>query len=120
MKNIVRKTKGRPEEIDIEVGQNIRAARNAIRMSQERLAASVGLTFQQIQKYERGLNRVAPSRLCKIADALECPVISFFPAQYQGGKKGLHESLIEKNAALEAKIRSMIEAGTGKEYRGRV
>jgi transcriptional regulator with XRE-family HTH domain len=60
-----------PNPVDVAVGARIRARRNVLGMSQERLADAVGVTFQQIQKYERGTNRVSASRLSQIAEALE-------------------------------------------------
>lgn len=59
---------------DVALGAQIRRVRKAQNMSQERLAAASGVSFQQIQKYERGLNRVSFSRLMRIAAALETPV----------------------------------------------
>lgn len=76
-----RKTKGTPDEIDVYVGQKIKTRRSLLGLSQEKLGEAVGLTFQQIQKYERGHNRVAPGRLWKIAKALGVSVIYFFPPE---------------------------------------
>jgi len=61
---------GGPDPVDIYVGSRIKMRRTALGMSQERLGDALGLTFQQIQKYERGTNRVSASRLAHIADAL--------------------------------------------------
>lgn len=63
---------------DIKIGQRVRARRLEIGMSQERLAEALGLTFQQIQKYEKGVNRIACSRIIDIAAALNAPVAYFF------------------------------------------
>jgi transcriptional regulator with XRE-family HTH domain len=63
-----------PNALDGAMGLNIRARRKALRMSQTTLATAVGVTFQQIQKYERGGNRVSFSRLVDIAHALDCRV----------------------------------------------
>jgi len=60
--------------LDVALGARIRRFRKARRMSQERLAEAVGVTFQQIQKYERGANRVSFSRLALIAAALQTPL----------------------------------------------
>lgn len=68
---------GEPNPIDVHVGNRIRLRRTLLGMSQERLAALLGLTFQQVQKYERGMNRVGASRLWDISKVLEAP-ISFF------------------------------------------
>ncbi|HTT98689.1 MAG TPA: helix-turn-helix transcriptional regulator [Rhizomicrobium sp.] len=62
------------DPLDIALGQHIRAMRRELNLSQQTLAARVGLTFQQVQKYEKGTNRVSFSRLVAIARALECTV----------------------------------------------
>jgi len=64
--------------IDRKIGQRVRSRRLEIGMSQERLAELLGVTFQQVQKYEKGVNRIAASRLHDIAQALEMPVARFF------------------------------------------
>ena len=63
-----------PDPRDREVGQRIRAQRLIRKMSQEELGDRLGITFQQIQKYEKGANRVAAGRLIKIAEVLNMPV----------------------------------------------
>ncbi len=63
---------------DVEVGQRIRARRMAKGMSQTDLGALLGVTFQQVQKYEKGVNRVGAGRLVRVAEALEVPVSFFF------------------------------------------
>jgi transcriptional regulator with XRE-family HTH domain len=65
---------------DVEVGQRIRARRMAKGMSQTELGNLLGVTFQQVQKYERGINRVGAGRLVRVAEALEVPVSFFFGA----------------------------------------
>ncbi len=60
-----------PDPADVKVGARIRARRSVLGLSQERVAEAVGVTFQQIQKYESGSNRVSASRLLKIAEFLE-------------------------------------------------
>ena len=69
--------KGGPNPIDTHVGGRVRLRRTLLGMSQERLAKAVNLTFQQIQKYERGSNRIGASRLFQFAQVLDVP-ISFF------------------------------------------
>jgi transcriptional regulator with XRE-family HTH domain len=59
-----------PDKVDVEVGQRIRVLRNDARVSQTVLAEELGVTFQQVQKYEKGLNRVGAGRLTKIAGVL--------------------------------------------------
>jgi transcriptional regulator with XRE-family HTH domain len=63
---------------DVEVGRRIRARRMATQMSQMELACRVGVTFQQVQKYEKGTNRVAAGRLKRIAKVLQVPILYFF------------------------------------------
>jgi transcriptional regulator with XRE-family HTH domain len=64
--------------VDVHVGQRIRQRRWAIGMTQQQLADLVGIKFQQIQKYETGMNRVSASRLWDIAQAMNTPVSHFF------------------------------------------
>lgn len=70
--------KKKPNPIDVHVGGRIRLRRNMIGMSQEKLGEHLGITFQQVQKYEKGTNRVGASRLQAIASFLEVPVAYFF------------------------------------------
>jgi len=67
-----------PHPVDRHVGLHIRMRRKALGISQERLAESLGLTFQQVQKYERGANRVSASKLWEIARALRTNVAYFY------------------------------------------
>src|SRR5580704_15844513 len=69
---------GRPSPIDIHVGSRIRLRRTLLGMSQERLGEALGLTFQQVQKYERGVNRVGASRLFDLSRVLDVPISFFF------------------------------------------
>lgn len=69
---------GQQHRIDVEVGKSIKRRRQLLRMSQTALGAAVGVSFQQIQKYERGSNRVSSSILYEIANALGVPISSFF------------------------------------------
>jgi transcriptional regulator with XRE-family HTH domain len=76
--------KNLPRPVDTHVGSRIRLRRKMIGMSQEALAGRIGLTFQQVQKYERGTNRVGASRLQQIADALETTPAWFFEGVASG------------------------------------
>lgn len=67
-----------PNPIDRHVGRRIRLRRKQLKITQEDLAASIGLTFQQVQKYERAANRVSASKLWEVACALNVPVSYFF------------------------------------------
>jgi transcriptional regulator with XRE-family HTH domain len=70
--------KKKPNPIDVHVGSRIRLRRNMMDMSQEKLGEMLGITFQQIQKYEKGVNRVGASRLQAIASILNVPPAFFF------------------------------------------
>jgi transcriptional regulator with XRE-family HTH domain len=70
--------KKKPNPIDTHVGSRVRLRRNMLGMSQEKLGESLGITFQQIQKYEKGTNRVGASRLQAISTILNVPVSFFF------------------------------------------
>ena len=72
--------KKRPNPIDVHVGSRIRLRRTMLGMSQEKLGESLGITFQQIQKYEKGTNRVSCSRLYEISQILDVPITYFFSA----------------------------------------
>jgi transcriptional regulator with XRE-family HTH domain len=68
----------RPKTIDVHVGSRVRLRRTLLGMSQEKLGEALGLTFQQVQKYERGVNRIGASRLFDLAHVLNVPVGFFF------------------------------------------
>lgn len=67
-----------PNPIDIHVGARLRLRRTLLGLSQEKLGEAVGITFQQLQKYERGANRISASRLFNLAQVLNVPVTFFF------------------------------------------
>ncbi len=67
-----------PNPIDVHVGSRVRMRRTLLGMSQEKLGEAIGLTFQQVQKYERGTNRIGASRLWELSAVLEVPVQFFF------------------------------------------
>jgi transcriptional regulator with XRE-family HTH domain len=68
----------KPNPVDQHVGSRVRLRRMLLGMSQERLGDSMGLTFQQVQKYEKGVNRIGASRLFQISKILDVPVQFFF------------------------------------------
>ncbi len=78
MASHARKTKGTPDPVDVHVGQRLRVRRSLLGLSQEKLAESIGLTFQQIQKYERGMNRISAGRLYQFSKILDVPVTYFY------------------------------------------
>src|SRR5258707_12857077 len=81
-----------PNPIDKHVGSRVRMRRIMLGMSQEKLGGALGLTFQQIQKYEKGTNRVGASRLQQIADVLQIHVSFMFEGAPSGGAGGLSEA----------------------------
>ena len=69
---------GIPNPIDVHVGGRVRLRRTLLGLSQEKLGEAIGLTFQQVQKYERGANRIGASRLLDLSRVLDVPVGYFF------------------------------------------
>ena len=92
-----------PNPVDLHVGTRIRMRRKLLGISQERLADDLGLTFQQVQKYERGANRVSASKLYEIARSLKTSIAYFFegladPAnpgeESDSGEQSVHDFLM--------------------------
>ncbi len=84
----------KPNPVDIHVGSRIRLRRTLLGMSQEKLGKAISLTFQQVQKYERGTNRVGSSRLYQLAKVLNVPVSFFFDdmtPEVAGGPPGFRD-----------------------------
>ena len=73
-----RRRSDKPNPIDVHVGARVRLRRTLLGMSQDKLGEAIGLTFQQVQKYERGANRVGASRLYDLSRVLDVPVSFFF------------------------------------------
>jgi transcriptional regulator with XRE-family HTH domain len=69
---------GKPNPVDSHVGNRLRVRRTLLGLSQEKVGEAMGLTFQQVQKYERGANRIGASRLWDMSRVLDCPVSYFF------------------------------------------
>jgi transcriptional regulator with XRE-family HTH domain len=101
-----------PNPIDVHVGKRLRLRRTLLGMSQERLGELLGLTFQQVQKYERGVNRIGSSRLFELGQILDVPVSFFFddmPGDGRGavvpgvavGRTGVAPGLAEESATFE-------------------
>ena len=86
--------KKKPNPVDTHVGSRVRLRRTMLGMSQEKLGEALGITFQQIQKYEKGSNRIGASRLQRITEVLNVPVSFFFedvPGSTTSGPSGLSE-----------------------------
>lgn len=76
--------KKEPHEVDVHVGKAVLARRRALGISQTTLAEHLGVTFQQVQKYEKGTNRISGSRLFQMAEVLRVPVAHFFEGNPDG------------------------------------
>ena len=77
-KNNQNEVSKQPDPVDIHVGKRIKLRRTMLKISQDQLANEIGVTFQQVQKYESGHNRVSASRLFNIANFMTCPISYFF------------------------------------------
>ena len=94
----------KPNLIDVHVGRRLRLRRTLLGMSQERLGELLGLTFQQVQKYERGVNRIGSSRLYELGQILDVPVSFFFDDLPDDEARGVGQAfpgLAEESAAFE-------------------
>lgn len=88
--------------VDVHVGKRVRHRRWMVGMTQQQLGEAVGIKFQQIQKYETGMNRVSASRLWDIAEAMEVPVNFFFEGLDEGGVSAPSQGdLLADKEALE-------------------
>ena len=97
---------GVPDPVDVHVGARIRTRRLLIGMNQETLAQKLGLTFQQVQKYEGGANRVSASRLSRIAEVLGVSISYFFadlpaPGDDPSDEEGRRRALLQQPETLE-------------------
>ena len=93
-----------PNPIDKYVGSRVRMRRLMLGMSQTKLADAIGITFQQVQKYEKGTNRMGSSRLQQVANVLKAPISFFFeggPNPQVNGKVSLPEYVTEFFAIRE-------------------
>lgn len=95
--------------VDVHVGQRIRLARRELHQSQELLAAACGVTFQQIQKYERGANRVSASMLWKIGQSQDLPLAYYFDGLPQAVELERPEDRIIREYAQSVPGRSLLE-----------
>ncbi len=99
-----------PEDVDIHVGARIRMRRRFLGLTQQQLAEQLGLTFQQVQKYERGANRVSASKLYEISRALQTPVPFFFEGLTDTGQAEADEA-----RGAEQSIRDFLFTSEGQE-----
>jgi transcriptional regulator with XRE-family HTH domain len=95
-----------PNFIDVAVGRNVRVWRMAKGMSQTQLASRLGVTFQQIQKYEVGADRIGTGRLVKVAAILGIPIAALFDGT-EAGHQGLNVSEFRQAAGLCSNCRNL-------------
>ncbi|QQP92007.1 helix-turn-helix transcriptional regulator [Skermanella sp. TT6] len=118
---MMRKPKNVANEIDAHVGARLRLRRLLLGISQEKLGDALGLTFQQIQKYERGANRVGASRLYDMSRVLDVPVAYFFDdmpdetaavmsTRLSGGSRALGESPLGSDILLSRETTELVRA----------
>lgn len=91
----VRKTKGGPSEYDVSIGSRVRMQRTIMGWSQEKLAGALDITFQQVQKYENGMNRISAGRLYEIAQLMGVPIATFFAGIQLGGLNDQDQAPLE-------------------------
>jgi transcriptional regulator with XRE-family HTH domain len=84
-----------PDMVDVHVGKQMRFRRKLLKMSQEVLAEALNITFQQIQKYEKGANRVSASKMYQAAQVLNVPVSYFFEGLVDGGTPDTENSKVD-------------------------
>ena len=93
--------KDRNESVDHTIGLRVREQRTLKGMSQSALSDVLGITFQQVQKYERGTNRLAASTLVLIADTLDVPVIYFYGADTDAAPAAAPDPIMHRRETLE-------------------
>jgi transcriptional regulator with XRE-family HTH domain len=102
--------KNQPHAVDIEIGRAIRKRRLLNGVSQSDLGAGIGVTFQQVQKYEKGTNRVSASMLTEIARVLHVDVRSFFDAVEAQDRKEAVDDMRPENLRVTRETVSLTEA----------
>ena len=99
-----------PDPIDVHVGQRVRARRKMLGLSQTQLGEELGVTFQQVQKYERGANRIGSSRLFRMSSTLDVPVSYFFEGA-ETKLPGYEEaSALDEDAFARQETQELVEA----------
>jgi len=107
----MRQPDGASNPVDVHVGLRVRLRRKQLGLSQERLAEGLGLTFQQVQKYERGTNRISASKLFEISRILEVPIAYFF----EGIDGATHPGTDRYTQAYNNVIEQMLAEPNGQE-----
>jgi transcriptional regulator with XRE-family HTH domain len=97
-------TRRSPDAVDNQIGVRVRMRRLTLDMSQQKLAADLGISFQQVQKYEKGVNRIGASRLRQLAEILQVPITFFYEDFPTRGKR---------QAAQPSSISDFLGSGDG-------
>ncbi len=104
----------KPNPIDVQVGSRVRLRRNMLGLSQEKLGEAIGISFQQLQKYERGANRIAVSRLHMLSRVLDVPVTFFFddmdPVRAPAIPSGFAEPPVEADSLRKREMTELVDA----------
>lgn len=101
---------GTATEIDVQIGGLIRDRRAAAGLTQAELGKAIGVTFQQVQKYERGVNRVSAAALLKVADALQCNVADLYGDPDPTGRSPSERAILKLWAKLREPERDAVVA----------
>ncbi|WP_354073370.1 helix-turn-helix transcriptional regulator [Brevundimonas sp. 1080] len=96
--------------VDIQIGKTMRDRRLAIGLTQAELGAAIGVTFQQVQKYERGANRVAASKLLQVATALDCSVSDLYDDPDPAGHSPSERAMLRLWSQLKVPERDAVIA----------
>ena len=116
MKCIRRQTEewvGMAHPVDTHVGKRVRHRRKLLGMTQQQLAKTVGIRFQQIQKYESGANRISASRLWDLSSALQVPVAYFFEGLANGVENGAHVTALDPDIMHDKETIDLVRAYYG-------
>jgi transcriptional regulator with XRE-family HTH domain len=102
--------KGTPHDVDVYVGSRVRLRRSALGLSQDQLGAAIGLSFQQVQKYERGVNRIGASRLYEMGKALKTSISYFFEDFEDSGLAENKDCFYEADPVLKRETIELMRA----------
>jgi transcriptional regulator with XRE-family HTH domain len=98
-----------PDPVDVHVGMRLRQRRTLLGMSQEKLAQAFGVSFQQVQKYERGANRISASRLHLLTKTLDVPITYFFEGLPNAASEPMPAAMPEEDGADQMTSRETLE-----------
>lgn len=102
--------KKNPSQVDLHVGKRLRARRQELKLSQEALAEELGITFQQVQKYERGSNRISAGRLFQLARCLRTTIPYFYDGAEGTKAKGVAEDAAAFPVTMDPETLKLVTA----------